>query len=122
DVARRGQLIDAAFVAIALQRERLRRARPVGAKAGLRALRAVADRASGFEVAVIAKEVLAIDAIEAAVAQDTAVARAAAALAIAAARRDQRSGRVPGVASDDVDDAVHRVGAPQRRAGTADDF
>src|SRR5690606_33405036 len=38
------------------------------------------------------------------------------------ARRHQQSLRVPGGFADDVDHAVHRVRAPERRARAADDF
>src|SRR2546427_3175472 len=41
---------------------------------------------------------------------------------LAAAPGDIKTLCVPGGAGDDVDDAIDRVGSPQRAAGTADDF
>src|SRR5207302_2767409 len=41
---------------------------------------------------------------------------------LAAAPRDIKTLCVPGGAGNDVDDAIDRVGTPQRAAGTADDF
>src|SRR2546427_5926816 len=41
---------------------------------------------------------------------------------LAAAPGDIKTLCVPGGAGDDVDDAIDRVGSPQRTAGTADDF
>ena len=43
-------------------------------------------------------------------------------LLVAAAERDERALGISGAADDDIDDAVHGVGAPQAGTGTADDL
>ena len=115
---------DTADVGVALNRRvgGFRRL-PVVASARLPAPHRIVGAAAADEHLGVAVSVLRVDPVCSAVAGAPAVTEVAdAELLVAAAEREQRALRVGGAARDDVDGAVHGVGAPQAGARAADDL
>ncbi len=114
------RLVERAAVGVALQRESVRGGPPVGAKADLPLAPAVARRrAVGFG-GVEDVERPAVDAIRSVRPERSAVARAVAALEVAASRVRVPALGIRGSPRDHVDHAVDGVRAPQCRPRTAD--
>ncbi len=111
-----------AAIGVALDHQILAGALPVGAKPGLSLVPAIAHHEAARGAALVAIEVLGVDAIVSVPTQRCAEAQRALRGAVAAARRQQPALRLRRGTRDDVHDAVHRVHAPQRAARPADDL
>ena len=109
------------IICIRLQREGIVRGLPIRTKSDLPAAPSVRDRATVGSIRVVPVGELAIDP-EGPRVQAAAVAQRTATLVVAYISDKQRAARFRGVSGDDVDHAVHGVGAPQCPSRPADHF
>ena len=96
------------------------RGRPVEAQAALRLVPVVAGARAGGSLGVVGPGFLGVDPVGQVGAHPPAVLNERVGLLIAAADLDEAALGVAGFAGDDVDDAVDRIGAPERGARAAD--
>src|SRR5436190_23781063 len=113
-------MLDLAAIGIALEREAVARRSPVHAPSSAEDARIVANHETRVRAPSVAIEVLRVHAELAVVAEGAAMPEGSAPLEVSAAAIGVGTLRLRGRVRDDVDDAVHRIGAPERAGGTAD--
>src|SRR5581483_5951409 len=109
-------LVDLALVEVALNGDRVVSLAPVDACAALNIVPAVIERDARRRCGVVAEKTQPVAAPGGVVAEGAAIPEARGILEIARLDRRRRPERVAGLAGDDVDHAVHGIGAPQRGA------